>query len=102
MWDTDDTRALAASMARALGLDSSEFGGKSFRIGGATDMREALGEGSKETIKQRGRWATDVAEVYQRALIKSHLDASVAMGSAQASRDLEEFCNGSWAQPALR
>ena len=89
-------------MGLRLGMEPKHLGGKSFRIGGATDMREALGEGSKETIKQRGRWATDVAEVYQRALISSHLDASVAMGSARASRDLEEFCNGSWAQPALR
>ena len=101
-WTTEDSKNLARSMGLRLGMEPRHLGGKSFRIGGATDMREALGEGSKETIKQRGRWATDVAEVYQRALIKSHLDASVAMGSAQASRDLEEFCNGSWAQPALR
>ena len=63
-------------------------------------MREALGETSQLLIMQRGRWAIDVAQVYQRALVKAHLDASVVVGSAQESRDLEELCRG-WAQPAL-
>ena len=99
-WTTEDTRTLARSLGKLAGFDPKDFGGKSFRIGGATDMREALGETSQLLIMQRGRWATDVAQVYQRALVKAHLDASVAVGSAQASRDLEELCKG-WAQPAL-
>ena len=98
-WTTDDTRELARSLGKLAGFDPMEMGGKSFRIGGATDMREALGDNSQLLIMQRGRWATDIAQVYQRALVKSHLDASVALGSAQASRDLEELCKG-WAQPA--
>ena len=98
-WSTDDTRELARSLGALAGFNPMEMGGKSFRIGGATDMREALGDNSQLLIMQRGRWATDIAQVYQRALVKSHLDASVALGSAQASRDLEELCKG-WAQPA--
>eukprot|EP00965_Chrysotila_dentata_P097601 3225749-Pleurochrysis_carterae.AAC.1 len=61
-------------MAAACGLDPSEFGGKCWRIGGATDLRDRLGDSSGKVIKQRGRWATDVAEVYQRALVDHQLD----------------------------
>ena len=99
-WTTQDSKDLARSIALKVGIDPSLTGGKSFRIGGATDMREALGDGSQNMIQQRGRWATDLARIYQRALVRSHLEASVAMGSAHASRDLEEISKGAWAQPA--
>ena len=99
-WTTQDSKDLARSVALKVGIDPSLTGGKSFRIGGATDMREALGDGSQNMIQQRGRWATDIARIYQRALVRSHLEASVAMGSAHASRDLEEISKGAWAQPA--
>ena len=36
---------------------------------GATDLREVLGDASAALVKKRGRWASDVAEVYQRALL---------------------------------
>ena len=48
-WTTDDTRRLAAGMATALGLHPSEFGGKSFRIGGATDWRDVFVTSSART-----------------------------------------------------
>jgi hypothetical protein len=100
-WTTDDTRRLAREYGAILGMKPTEIGGKAFRIGGATDMRDALGDASQYLIKQRGRWASDVAQVYQRALARSHLEASVLMSTASASRDMEEMCKG-WAQPALR
>ena len=100
-WTTDDTRRLAREYGAILGMKPAEIGGKAFRIGGATDMRDALGDASQYLIKQRGRWASDVAQVYQRALARSHLEASVLMSTASASRDMEEMCKG-WAQPALR
>lgn len=100
VWTTDDTRRLAREYGQLAGIDPAAVGGKAFRIGGATDMRDALGDSSQYLIKQRGRWASDVAQVYQRALVRSHLDASVLMGSAAESRDMEEMVEG-WAQPAL-
>ena len=100
VWTTEDTRRLAREYAQLAGIDPAIIGGKAFRIGGATDMRDALGDSSQYLIKQRGRWASDVAQVYQRALIKSHLDASILMGSAAESRDMEEMVEG-WAQPAF-
>eukprot|EP00965_Chrysotila_dentata_P041533 1377519-Pleurochrysis_carterae.AAC.1 len=71
-------------MAAALGFDATEFGGKCWRIGGATDLvRDLQGEGGKAMIKQRGRWQLDVAAVYQRAIVDAQLDASAGIGDAQ-------------------
>ena len=98
-WRTSDTNKLAQDMAASLGLDVSEFGGKSFRIAGATDLAAAFGVAKAELlIKQRGRWQSDVQHVYERALAEEHLGASAAIGEA-AGRELEALCPG-WAQPA--
>eukprot|EP00965_Chrysotila_dentata_P156322 5164219-Pleurochrysis_carterae.AAC.1 len=60
-------------MAATLGLDAPDFGGKSFRIGGATDIRAMRGEEGMAMIQQRGRWGSDVAQVYQRAIVDGQL-----------------------------
>ena len=49
-------------------------------------------------VRQRGRWASDVATVYQRALADEHLGGSAAVGDADGA-ELEALCRG-WAQPA--
>ena len=82
-----------------LGLRSEDFGAKSFRIGGATDYRAAFGAVKAERlIKQRGRWWSDIHQLYERALAEEHLDASAAVGDARGA-ELEALCEG-WAQPA--
>eukprot|EP00965_Chrysotila_dentata_P212516 6187089-Pleurochrysis_carterae.AAC.3 len=43
-WTTTESRNLPRLMAATLGMDASEFGAKTFRIGGATDIRAMLGE----------------------------------------------------------
>ena len=98
VWHTGDTRDLAGRFASALGLDPAEFGGKSFRIGGATDWREVFGADAERIITQRGRWHSDVAFLYQRALAEVHLRGSAAVGGATGA-DLESLCRG-WVQPA--
>ena len=98
-WRTTDTNRLAQDMAAALGLDVSEFGGKSFRIAGATDLAAAFGISKAEhLIKQRGRWCSTVQRLYERALAEEHLGASAVIGDA-VGRELEALCPG-WAQPA--
>ena len=98
-WRTQDTRDLARGMAERLGLDPADFGAKSFRIGGATDWRAVFGARAAETIiRQRGRWCSDVAAVYQRALAEEHLRGSAAVGEADGA-ELEALCSG-WSQPA--
>ena len=98
-WRTTDTRQLARDFSAMLGLRSEDFGAKSFRIGGATDYRAAFGAVKAERlIKQRGRWWSDIHQLYERALAEEHLDASAAVGDARGA-ELEALCEG-WAQPA--
>eukprot|EP00965_Chrysotila_dentata_P083990 2772403-Pleurochrysis_carterae.AAC.1 len=78
-------------MAAATGLDPEEFGGKGWRIGGATDLRDILGDGGKAAIGQRERWGSDVAQVYQRALVDSQLRTCAGMADARGM-DLEALC----------
>ena len=98
-WRTIETNELAKEMAAALGLDPSEFGGKSFRIGGATDIAATVGMTAAERLlRERGRWKSDVAFIYKRALMTDHLRLSAGMADAQG-RDLEAMCAG-WSQPS--
>ena len=69
MWTTEDSRKLFKRIAEAAGIDPSSVGGKASRIGGSTDAKDRTGEAGKAIIKRRGRWASDVAEVYQRELL---------------------------------
>ena len=94
---TSDVRALAWRVAAAAGIAAGDVGAKSFRIGGATDWRDCLGEASERVVRQRGRWCSDVALVYQRPLLASHLAASMRI-RAGGSADLESVCAG-FAQP---
>jgi hypothetical protein len=55
-------------MAKAAGIPPEAVGGKLFRIGGATDVRDVLGAAAERTLKDRGRWGSDVAYVYGRML----------------------------------
>lgn len=86
-WTTDDdTRSLARELGELVGINRDHLGGKAFRIGGATDLREQLNPAeAKFIIKQRGRWATDIASIYQRALMTTHLDASVKVRAQPAN-----------------
>ena len=97
-WCTADTQKLAQDLATFIGLDPSVFGGKSFRAGGATDVAALLGEAGKQRLKKRGRWASDVALIYERALAEPDLSLSASLGDA-VGRDLEGILGG-WAQPA--
>lgn len=97
-WCTRDTQDLAVELGSRLGFAASEVGGKAFRIGGATDLREVHGGGAQLLIKERGRWASDVAQLYQRALLRTQLDASAGAADADG-RDMEEALTG-WVQPA--
>ena len=94
---TSEVRVLAWRVAAAAGIAAEDVGAKSFRAGGATDWRDCLGEASERVVRQRGRWCSDVALVYQRPLLTSHLAASMRI-RAGGSADLESVCVG-FAQP---
>ena len=98
---TSFVKGLVRSFAAAIGLDAELFGARSLRIGGATDWMEVLGrEEGRAVIKQRGRWASDCDLIYERALLRTHLEGSAAIG-VLSGRDLERALPG-WVQPALR
>jgi len=98
-WCTADTRRLARRIAGFIGLEEDLYGGKSFRIGGATDYRAVYGpEAAERMIKQRGRWHSDIHSLYTRALAAEHLEGSAAIGDARGA-ELEALCKG-WTQPA--
>ena len=101
VYTTSDTRRLARRIAVLAGIPPEDVGAKAFRAGGSTDARGKLGETGKSLIKQRGRWASDVAEIYQRPLLHDHLEASAIIGDSTANVDLEAVCEG-WAQPTFR
>ena len=53
---------------------------------------------ARSMIQQRGRWQSDVAYAYERALATDQFELSVGIGDAEG-RELEAMCAG-WAQPA--
>ena len=79
-WATEDVNGMVREAVEALGLDPSEYGGASPRIGGATDLRDRFGMAGKDIIQKRGRWLDDdIGFIYQRVTAAEMLDASVSM-----------------------
>ena len=96
--------------AGPAGLPPSEVFGNAYRIGGATDLRDApssavsviagpvIGmEQATRMIKQRGRWYSDIYEIYERVSMQEHALASAAITEA-GGLDLEQILVG-WIQP---
>ena len=51
-----------------------------------------------QVIQQRGRWSSDIAEIYQRTLLVDQMDGAARMAEADGA-DLESLLHG-WSQPA--
>lgn len=80
-------KAIGKRMAGMAGIVEEEVAGRLWRVGGAIDLRDTLGmEGGASMIKERGRWASDVAFVYARALAGQQMDAAAGMGDARTGR----------------
>ena len=98
--DTTVMRDAVRLAAAALGKDPSQFGASAPRRGGATDMKAALGlAAGKKITQQRGRWATDIDDIYARASVAEHVAASTALASASDTLTLEQIVPD-WVQPA--
>ena len=96
---TTDVREAVREAVRAVGEPASDFGAHSLRIGAATDMRDLLGaEAGRAVIKGRGRWRSDIYEIYTRADMGASLDASAHMAGVNAVEVEAVF--GGWADPA--
>jgi hypothetical protein len=92
--------------AALVGLPPDEVFGNAYRIGGATDLRDApsslsgpsIGmEQATRLIKARGRWFSDIYEIYERGSLQEHALASAAITEA-GGVDLEQILTG-WVQP---
>ena len=101
---TSTMLGIAREVAEAAGLDPSDVGGHSFRIGGATDFRdlydntsEGLAE-ARRVLMARGRWKSDIAFIYVRTSAVTALEASARVADVD-TRDVEAMFSG-WAQPA--
>ena len=101
---TSTMLSIAREVAEAAGLDPSDVGGHSFRIGGATDFRdlydntsEGLAE-ARRVLMARGRWKSDIAFIYVRTAAVTALEASARLADVD-TRDVEAMFAG-WAQPA--
>ena len=87
-------RSLVKRVAQALGFAAADFGGHSPRIGGATD----IGDRNPLMLQAKGRWAGDIARIYNRLTRRGLVKASRAMHTRGAT-DMEELYAG-FAQPA--
>ena len=86
----------------SLGLNPDEFRGNAWRVGAATDLLEAPNtpggppithETARAVIKQRGRWWSDIHQIYSRWSVATHALASRAIAAA-GGVDIERFVPG--------
>ena len=82
-------------MTAVMRAIQTQNGPKVLRIGIVAKGGRVIEE---RIIKQRGRWQSDIAFLYQRALAETHLRGSAAVADADHA-DLESLCLG-WVQPA--
>ena len=97
---TSTVRADARWIADAAGMPLADVGSTSFRIGGAEDFYDEMGVEAEPAIKERGRWHSDIHQLYQRCTITRHLDGARRMGDS-AGFSLEAL-GGGWANPGRR
>ena len=87
------------AVVRAAGEDPELFGAHSPRIGSATDVRDLLGVAEGQAvIKARGRWRSDIHEIYERASLEASLGASARAADVRG-REIEAIFRA-WVQPA--
>ena len=85
-----DMRATVQRYAQLIGQGTAaQWGAHSPRIGGATDLA-ATDKCSPALLAAKGRWASDIGNIYARMTRKSQLAASRLMQTARG-RDLEEL-----------
>ena len=92
----DDIRGVVKSSAREIGLEESELGAHSPRIGGATDYFTAGVPAL--AIQLAGRWDSDFWQIYCRLCVGQTLDYAAAASLAE-DISLEETCEN-YSQPA--
>ena len=81
IFNTSYVRELCRTVAVLADIDPADIGPKCLRIAGASEWRAWMGcEGATHAIKQRGRWLTDIADIYSRPLLTAQLGPSMSLG----------------------
>ena len=93
-----DVLGFVHDAARAAGLDPAKYGVRALRMGGATDLYDLFGPAGERYIRERGRWASDVAQIYQRVSAATHGMLSRTIGDS-VGPDLQSLLAG-WCQTA--
>ena len=95
---TSDVQSFAREVALACGLDAKNFTAAALRSGGASDILDVLGpKEGKAVIGPRGRWASDIDEIYSRLSLPGQLEASRRMADSSGV-ELESVARH-WRQP---
>ena len=99
----EDVERLAKKVAFLAGWPMEQVhqvGAKAFRIGACSDLYEDYGPtAAPAIIKRRGRWGSDVFNIYARTSLVDQLDASARVGNS-SGLDMERAFPG-WVQPAV-
>ena len=85
--------------AKAAGLDPTHIASRAVRMGGATDLYDIYGDAAQRFIRERGRWGSDVAQIYQRVSAREHGEKSRNIANSTGV-DLQSLLRG-WCQTAV-
>jgi hypothetical protein len=96
---TSDVASWVDEAAQAAGLPPKSRGTRALRMGGASDMYDLYGPAGERYIRERGRWGSDVAQIYQRVSAAAHGAISRAIGGSTGI-DLQSMLSG-WCQTAV-
>ena len=102
-YTSEDVAAIGKRIASLAGWPAEEValvGAKWARIGGATDFYDEFAEEGRAILKRRGRWASDLDQIYSRTSLTRQLEASQRVGDS-SGLDFERVFPG-YAQPATR
>ena len=92
--ETEAAKTIA--LAAGEGADARLFSGRSFRVGGATELH-AVGA-DELTIRLLGRWSSDIARIYTRVCTNNVLQLSALMAGAPSHPAVEDVVP-SYVQP---
>jgi hypothetical protein len=93
---SNDVGRWGREVAVGAAIDPVGIGDRCLRMGGASDMYDLYGPAGERLIRERGRWGTDIAQIYQRVLATKHGLISRAIGDADGD-DLQSMLRG-WSQ----
>jgi hypothetical protein len=93
---SEDVGRWVKDAALAADIDPSLLGVRALRMGGATDLYDLHGPAGERFIKERGRWSSDIAQIYSRVSAEAHGRLSRTIGDS-AGADLQSLLSG-WSQ----